>query len=353
MQELFKSSSTISYGKRKNLLSGVVEDYLILADSTKGFTSDEKNAFEKICKSFSWTSTSSPGEILSPCYGFFPFGDDSSILVARFIDDGRDNQGRADLLRVDALKIPSKLFNNAKADFKLFLEAAFWKSIFLVENTAAENTVNSAEDISKIFDLLQNNYDVPLLVGCSKNFKFKLLSGKFNIFDIDSKMVEGSSMTVGNPFISPTNSTVKFPLTSNKVVNNNLKLIFSLVLVIIGLGYFCLSLKSNNFTLTTGNATLTDNLDKAEKAKATLMTDKATLTDKLRIAENATKLDVGEVIKKVGKNDIYTEYEKDVKDYLAEELKTIIKNLVGEIKYDPSKKRNETEPNPKSIKDKM
>ena len=108
MQEIFKNGSTISYGKRKNLASGIVEDYLILPDTTKGFNSDEKNNFEKICKSFSWTSTSNPGEILPPCYGFFPFGDGSSIIVARFIDDGRDNQGRADLLRVDAIKIPAQ-----------------------------------------------------------------------------------------------------------------------------------------------------------------------------------------------------------------------------------------------------
>lgn len=196
MQEILKNGPTISYGKRKNLAPGIVEDYLILPDSTKGFTSDEKNNFEKICKSFSWTSTSNPGEILPPCYGFFPFGDGSSILVARFIDDGRDNQGRADLLRVDAIKVPAQLFHELKSDLRLVFDSSIWKNIFAVENSMADSIVISPDDCDKVFELLKKNITVPLLVGCSKNFKFKPTSGKFNTFDINSKTIEEISVPV-------------------------------------------------------------------------------------------------------------------------------------------------------------
>lgn len=196
MQELFKNGPTISYGKRKNLAPGIVEDYLILPDSTKGFTFDEKNNFEKICKSFSWTSTSNPGEILPPCYGFFPFGDGSSIIVARFIDDGRDNQGRADLLRVDAIKVPAQLFHELKSDLRLVFDSSIWKNIFAVENSMADSIVISSDDCDKVFELVKKNITVPLLVGCSKNFKFKPTSGKFNTFDINSKTVEEISVPV-------------------------------------------------------------------------------------------------------------------------------------------------------------
>lgn len=203
MQEIFKNGSTISYGKRKNLASGIVEDYLILPDTTKGFTSDEKNNFEKICKSFSWTSTSNPGEILPPCYGFFPFGDGSTILVARFIDDGRDNQGRADLLRVDALKVPAQLFHELKSDLRLVFDSSIWKKTFAVENSMAENTVMSSNDCDKVFELVKKNITVPLLVGCSKNFKFKPTSGKFNTFDINSKTIEEIIVPIVAPPSNP------------------------------------------------------------------------------------------------------------------------------------------------------
>ena len=203
MEEIFKNGATISYGKRKNLASGIVEDYLILPDTTKGFTSDEKNNFEKICKSFSWTSTSNPGEILPPCYGFFAFGDGSTILVARFIDDGRDNQGRADLLRVDALKVPAQLFHELKSDLRLVFDFSIWKKTFAVENSMAESTVMSSDDCDKVFELVKKNITVPLLVGCSKNFKYKPTSGKFNTFDINSKTIEEISVPVVAPSSNP------------------------------------------------------------------------------------------------------------------------------------------------------
>lgn len=208
MQEIFKNGPTISYGKRKNLASGIVEDYLILPDSTKGFTSDERSAFEKICKSFSWTSTSNPGEILPPCYGFFPFGDGSSIIVARFIDDGRDNQGRADLLRVDAIKVPAQLFHEVKSDLRLVFDSSIWKNTFAVENSMAESTVISSNDCDKVFELVKKNITVPLLVGCSKNFKFKPTSGKFNTFDINSKTVEEIIVPI---VASPSNPRIPLP----------------------------------------------------------------------------------------------------------------------------------------------
>ncbi|MCY2942886.1 MAG: hypothetical protein NTV50_14630 [Planctomycetota bacterium] len=216
MQEIFKNGSTISYGKRKNLAPGIVEDYLILPDSTKGFTSDEKNNFEKICKSFSWTSTSNPGEILPPCYGFFPFGDGSSILVARFIDDGRDNQGRADLLRVDAIKIPAQLFHELKSDLSFVFDSSIWKNTFAIENSMADSIVISPDDCDKVFELVKKSITVPLLVGCSKNFKFKPTSGKFNSFDINSKTVEEISV----PIVAPP-SNPRIPLPPQKPIQSS------------------------------------------------------------------------------------------------------------------------------------
>jgi len=215
MQEIFKNGSTISYGKRKNLPPGVVEDYLILPDTTKGFTSDEKNNFEKICKSFSWTSTLNPGEILPPCYGFFPFGDGSTILVARFIDDGRDNQGRADLLRVDALKVPSQLFHELESDLRLVFDSSIWKKTFFVENSMAESTVISSDDCDKVLELVKKNITVPLLVGCSKNFKFKPTFGKFNTFDINSKTIEEICVPVVAPPSNP-----RIPLSPPKPIQS-------------------------------------------------------------------------------------------------------------------------------------
>ncbi len=243
MQELFKNGTTISYGKRKNLAPGIVEDYLILPDSTKGFTSDEKNNFEKICKSFSWTSTSNPGEILPPCYGFFPFGDGSSIIVARFIDDGRDNQGRADLLRVDAIKVPAQLFHELKSDLRLVFDSSIWKNIFAVENSMADSIVISADDCDKVFALVKKNITTPLLVGCSKNFKFKPISGKFNTFDINSKTIEEISVPIVSP---PSNPRISLPppkQNSTAVVKINWLILVSKFAVILGLVWYAYDLK--------------------------------------------------------------------------------------------------------------
>lgn len=191
MKELFKSCPKISYGKRKNLPAGIVEDYLILPDSGSGFTATEKNEFERICKSFSWTSTSDPSEILPPCFGFFSFKNDSSILLARFIDDGRDNQGRPDLLRVDALKIPNNFFVEIKTDINFIFDSENWLNCFQVENSSAANTGITHEIVEDIFGGKFNfKFLTPLLIGCKKNFQFKPKDGKFDIYDIVSKNLE-------------------------------------------------------------------------------------------------------------------------------------------------------------------
>ena len=270
MQEIFKNGPTISYGKRKNLASGIVEDYLILPDSTKGFNSEEKNNFEKICKSFSWTSTSNPGEILPPCYGFFPFGDGSTILVARFIDDGRDNQGRADLLRVDALKVPAQLFHELKSDLRLVFDSSIWKKTFSVENSMAESTVISSDDCDKVFDLVKKNITTPLLVGCSKNFKFKPTSGKFNTFDINSKTIEEISV----PIVAPP-SYPRIPLPppkSNSIVDvqKKLLLMFLLMVGITGTIIWGVNLKIDNQKLANEKSDLEKNKRKLEQDKKEL-----------------------------------------------------------------------------------
>ena len=329
MQEIFKNGSTISYGKRKNLPPGVVEDYLILPDSTKGFTSDEKNNFEKICKSFSWTSTSNPGDILPPCYGFFPFGDGSSILVARFIDDGRDNQGRADLLRVDAIKIPAQLFHELKSDLRLVFDSSIWKNTFAVENSMAESTVISSNDCDKVFELVKKNITIPFLVGCSKNFKFKPISGKFNTFDINSKTVEEICVAVVAP---PSNPRIPLPPPkSNSTVVAQIKFGFvvMLVLVVFGLSYFVYylkkELKESETNLTNQTASLNKIITKNNKDILDLINDldKEKLNGKYPLNEVLLEFKDNKSYEKAKK--VFDNYKNDIHNAFLNKIKVEVK----------------------------
>lgn len=338
MQEIFKNGSTISYGKRKNLAPGIVEDYLILPDSTKGFTSDEKNNFEKICKSFSWTSTSNPGEILPPCYGFFPFGDGSSIIVARFIDDGRDNQGRADLLRVDAIKVPAQLFYELKSDLRLVFDSSIWKNIFDVENSMADSIVISSDDCDKVFELVKKNITVPLLVGCSKNFKFKPTSGKFNTFDINSKTVEEISVPV---FAPPSYPRIPLPppkSNSTVVGQTNLCLVVLLVLVVFGLSYFVYylkkELKESETNLTNQTASLNKIITKNNKDILDLTKGKKKLIDDLDKEKLNGKYPLNEVLLEFKDNKNYEEAKKVFDNYKNDIHNAFLNKIKVEVKKD-------------------
>ena len=337
MQEIFKNGPTISYGKRKNLASGIVEDYLILPDTTKGFTSDEKNNFEKICKSFSWTSTSNPGEILPPCYGFFPFGDGSTILVARFIDDGRDNQGRADLLRVDALKVPAQIFHELKSDLRLVFESSIWKNIFAVENSMAESTVISSNDCDRIFGLVKKNITVPLLVGCSMNFKFKPPSGKFNTFDINSKTVEEISVPV--VLINPAPSGPNKTPNSSPPVNSRLvvPLLFGIVVLIIcwvdlkvneqNLVREKTNLTEEKTNLINGNTKLTEEKTNLIKGNTKLTEEKTELVTKNDILAKLKKFDVDELMKKLGDKPDLKKANEVLIDFKIQAQKSFVKEI--------------------------
>ena len=334
MQEIFKNGSTISYGKRKNLPPGVVEDYLILPDTTKGFTSDEKNNFEKICKSFSWTSTLNPGEILPPCYGFFPFGDGSTILVARFIDDGRDNQGRADLLRVDALKVPSQLFHELKSDLRLVFDSSIWKKTFFVENSMAESTVISSDDCDKVLELVKKNITVPLLVGCSKNFKFKPTFGKFNTFDINSKTIEEICVPVVAP---PSNPRIPLsPPKPNSTVVAQIKLRFVILLVFVVFGLSCFvyylykELKESETNLTNQTALL----NKIEKDNLDLTKDNKKLIDDLDKEKLNGKYPLDEVLLKFKDNKSYEEAKKVFDNYEKVIHNAFLNKIKVEVKKD-------------------
>lgn len=358
MQEIFKNGSTISYGKRKNLPPGIVEDYLILPDSTKGFTSDEKNNFEKICKSFSWTSTSNPGEILPPCYGFFPFGDGSIILVARFIDDGRDNQGRADLLRVDALKVPSQLFHELKSDLSFVFDSSIWKHTFAVENSIAESTVISLDDCAKIFELVKKSITVPLLVGCSKNFKFKPTSGKFNTFDINSKTVEEISVPVVSMPPNPS-GLIKISKPSSPVVGGGETrlvgpLLFGIFVLIICWVVFKVNeqnlvkektklteknteLTKENKNLFKGNTKLTEENKNLIKANTKLTEENTDLATKNDILAKLKNFNVDDLMEKLGdKPDlkIATEVLSDIK---IQAQKSFVKEIEGKLKNELQK----------------
>lgn len=334
MQEIFKNGPTISYGKRKNLAPGIVEDYLILPDSTKGYTSDEKNNFEKICKSFSWTSTSNPGEILPPCYGFFPFGDGSSIIVARFIDDGRDNQGRADLLRVDAIKVHAQLFHELKSDLRFVFDSSIWKNIFAVENSMADSIVISADDCDKVFELVKKNITVPLLVGCSKNFKFKPTSGKFNTFDINSKTVEEISVPVVAPPSNPrTHLPPPKPIQSSVVQKYSPYVVFVLFIgniVFVPLAYH---LKFNVIEKLKNDKMIEIGLkDEKINEKDVLIKEKdIEITKKiteLNDEKKARKFPLDEIMKKLDSNPKYEdakrvleEYKRNARDSFIEAVK--------------------------------
>lgn len=348
MQEIFKNGSTISYGKRKNLAPGIVEDYLILSDSTKGFTSDEKNNFEKICKSFSWTSTSNPGEILPPCYGFFPFGDGSSIIVARFIDDGRDNQGRADLLRVDAIKVPAQLFYELKSDLRLVFDSSIWKNIFDVENSMADSIVISSDDCDKVFELVKKNITVPLLVGCSKNFKFKPTSGKFNTFDINSKTVEEISGPVVAP---PSNPRIPFPPPkSNSIVveQKNLRIVFLLVVGITITIFWGANLKIDNQKLADEKSDLEKNKKELDKTNLILVGEKGELNKKhtdlviknkslVKELEEKQNINVFELMKKLGERPDLTKATEVLSGYKIQAQKSFVKDIEVKLKNELQK----------------
>ena len=354
MQEIFKNGSTISYGKRKNLASGIVEDYLILPDTTKGFTSDEKNNFEKICKSFSWTSTSNPGEILPPCYGFFPFGDGSSILVARFIDDGRDNQGRADLLRVDAIKVPAQLFHELKSDLRFLIDSSIWKNIFAVENSMADSIVISPDDCDKVFELVKKNITTPLLVGCSKNFKFKPTSGKFNTFDINSKTIEEISVPVVliNPAPSGPNKTPNPspPVNSRLVV----PLLFGIVVLIICWVDFKVNeqnlvkenteltkenknLSKENTEVTKENTELTKENKNLIKANTKLTKENTDLATKNDILAKLKNFNVDDLIKKLGDKPDLKKATEVLSDIKIQAQKSFVKDIEVKLKNELQK----------------
>ena len=373
MEEIFKNGSTISYGKRKNLASGIVEDYLILPDSTKGFTSDERSAFEKICKSFSWTSTSNPGEILPPCYGFFPFGDGSSIIVARFIDDGRDNQGRADLLRVDAIKVPAQLFHELKSDLRLVFDSSIWNNIFAVENSMADSIVISSDDCDKVFELVKKNITVPLLVGCSKNFKFKPTSGKFNSFDINSKTVEEISVPV--VLINPAPSGPNKTPNSSPPVNSRLvvPLLFGIVVLIIcwvdlkvneqNLVKEKTNLTEEKTNLINGNTKLTEEKTNLIKGNTKLTEEKTELVTKNDILAKLKKFDVDELMKKLGEKPDLKKANEVLIDFKIEAQKSFVKEIEGKLQSEFQKamsklqkemtdwleKQKTADPKPKSI----
>ena len=342
MQEIFKNGSTISYGKRKNLASGIVEDYLILPDTTKGFNSDEKNNFEKICKSFSWTSTSNPGEILPPCYGFFPFGDGSSIIVARFIDDGRDNQGRADLLRVDAIKVPAQLFHELKSDLRLVFDSSIWNNIFAVENSMADSIVISSDDCDKVFELVKKNITVPLLVGCSKNFKFKPTSGKFNTFDINLKTVEEISVPV---VAAPSNPRIPLPPPKSNsivVVQKNLRIVFLLVVGISITIFWGANLKIDNQKLADEKSDLEKDKKELDKTNLILVVEKGELNKKhtdlviknkslVKELEEKQNINVFELMKQLGDKPGMDHALKVLKDIRTDAFASFVKEIQGKF----------------------
>ena len=342
MQEIFKNGPTISYGKRKNLASGIVEDYLILPDSTKGFTSDERSAFEKICKSFSWTSTSNPGEILPPCYGFFPFGDGSSIIVARFIDDGRDNQGRADLLRVDAIKVPAQLFHELKSDLRLVFDSSIWNNIFAVENSMADSIVISSDDCDKVFELVKKNITVPLLVGCSKNFKFKPTSGKFNTFDINLKTVEEISVPV---VAAPSNPRIPLPPPKSNsivVVQKNLRIVFLLVVGISITIFWGANLKIDNQKLADEKSDLEKDKKELDKTNLILVVEKGELNKKhtdlviknkslVKELEEKQNINVFELMKQLGDKPGMDHALKVLKDIRTDAFASFVKEIQGKF----------------------
>ena len=342
MQELFKNGPTISYGKRKNLASGIVEDYLILPDTTKGFNSDEKNNFEKICKSFSWTSTSNPGEILPPCYGFFAFGDGSTILVARFIDDGRDNQGRADLLRVDAIKVPAQLFHELKSDLRLVFDSSIWNNIFAVENSMADSIVISSDDCDKVFELVKKNITVPLLVGCSKNFKFKPTSGKFNTFDINLKTVEEISVPV---VAAPSNPRIPLPPPKSNsivVVQKNLRIVFLLVVGISITIFWGANLKIDNQKLADEKSDLEKDKKELDKTNLILVVEKGELNKKhtdlviknkslVKELEEKQNINVFELMKQLGDKPGMDHALKVLKDIRTDAFASFVKEIQGKF----------------------
>ncbi len=344
MKELFNSCPKISYGKRKNLPAGIVEDYLILPDSGSGFTATEKNEFERICKSFSWTSTSDPSEILPPCFGFFSFKNDSSILLARFIDDGRDNQGRPDLLRVDAVKIPNNFFIEIKTDIHLIFDSENWLNCFKVENSSAANTGITHEIVEDIFGGKFNfKFLTPLLIGCKKNFQFKPKDGKFDIYDIVSKNLEKNEAIQTDS--NKTKETYLGALGDNQKKKSNdqkkKRILIPILFVIIAFvslvcNYFQFNEKKTldkklfediekQNSLETKINTLETNIIKINKE---LGGSKKDLADE----KNKPRLNVDDLVKKLDANPSYDHARKVLEEYKNEARKEYINMIHLEFK---------------------
>ena len=195
MEDIFKDLPRICFGKRKNIPSGVVEDYLILEEFTKGFNQTERNNFEKIVKCFSWTSKSNSGIILPPCYGIFPLKENLDVLIMRFLDDGYDNQGRPDLLRVDCVKLPVSYLENLKAKPEVFFSGLFWNMHF-PKITSIEDL--DSEESARIIKLFLEKLKTPLIIGDTSNYTFKFSDGNLRTFNTLTKKNDEVSIEIKN-----------------------------------------------------------------------------------------------------------------------------------------------------------
>ena len=200
MIDIFKDLPRICFGKRKNIPSGVVEDYLILEEFTKGFNQAERNNFEKIVKWFSWTSKSNSGVILPPCFGIFPLKENSDVLVMRFLDDGYDNQGRPDLLRVDCVKLPSSYIEDLKSEPHLLFSCKSWNMNFLEFTSKKELGDQESNQIIKCF---YEKSKTPLIIGDPSNYTFKIVDGVLRTFNTVTKMDDEVSIEIKNPVLKP------------------------------------------------------------------------------------------------------------------------------------------------------
>jgi hypothetical protein len=144
----------------------LVREYEVLraADDFPEFALDE---LKRISRSFHWQppANATTKETLAPCFGVWLF-DDHSMLLIRFVDEGRDDCGRPHLLRFDAALLPRDAAIGIE-DVPLLLGSETWPEVnttalpdrlVLGPGTPAANVAAvSAKRLAEIGNLLRVN----------------------------------------------------------------------------------------------------------------------------------------------------------------------------------------------------
>jgi hypothetical protein len=178
---------------------------------------------------------------------------------------------------------------------------------------------------------VKKNITTPLLVGCSKNFKFKPISGKFNTFDINSKTIEEISVPIVSP---PSNPRISLPppkpIQSSVVQKYSPYVVFVLFIGNIFFGWLAYDLKFNQIEKInkdntkeisllvekiTGKNLEIENKRKEIEEKEIKIKD---VNKELEAEKNKTKFDLDKIIEQLKSNPTLVNAKKVLEKYEIE-----------------------------------